>query len=230
MSHPYLNFSISLDYKWKLTVGTTNAMKDGNGLTNKSVKNIEIPSSFNGIKIAEIGYRSFYNTSIESVFIPKSILSICSSAFDRCTKLADVRFEKGSKLNKLGVFVFWGCTSLKRIDFPSSISSIGIATNDKFFLSTPLECFSYLGLTNFSSLANFFDSVPDVYASSEYTEASFAGIEITGRDKTCDVSKEHIEASYIGIDYRHICHGKVSSCFIGTPIRFHHYMSLLIPS
>ena len=61
MSHPYLKLTISDTYAGKYVVGkTARALPYSDGLTNKSIKIVEIPSTFNGIEIAEIGHLSFY--------------------------------------------------------------------------------------------------------------------------------------------------------------------------
>ena len=59
MLHPYLNLSESETYPGKFVVGTTSGQSYGNGLINKNVKIVEIPQTFNGTEIAEIGYHSF---------------------------------------------------------------------------------------------------------------------------------------------------------------------------
>ena len=191
MPHPYLKLSDSEKYEGKLLVGTSATLYTSPG--NKSIKVVEIPSKFDGKEVAELGYRSFYGTEITSVFIPKTILCIYDDAFKSCTKLSEVRFEKGSKLTSLGKRVFYYCTSLKKIDFPASVSSISIDDLDNFFYSVSLECFSYEGTTDFSSLSRFFYTVTNIYVPTGYTGQTFAGKKITGRDKTCGVSKEHFK-------------------------------------
>ena len=195
MQHPYLLLSGSENYAGKLLVGTsaTSYKSNGEGLTNKSIKIVEIPSKFNSKEVAEIGYRSFDCTKITSIFIPKTIVSICRSAFEECYSLSEVRFEEGSRLQSLDRYVFWGCTSLKKIDFPGSVSSITTDSDYTFFQLVSLDCFSYEGTNDFSSLSYFFDSVTNVYVPSGYKGSLFAKKSVTGRDKTCSVSKEHFE-------------------------------------
>ena len=60
MPHPYLSFSDSIYYPGFLVVGTSSYSTEGNALTNENVKNIEIPSSFEGKTIAEIGAAAFF--------------------------------------------------------------------------------------------------------------------------------------------------------------------------
>ena len=212
MAHPYLKLTFSDTYSGRYVVGkTAQAQPWGDGLTNESVKVVEIPSSFSGIEIAEIGNLAFYLSEITSVFIPKTILNICRGAFNGCRKLTEVRFEKGSMLQRLNYNVFYYCTSLKKIDFPASVSSILSDSWNIFFANVNLECFSYEGITDFSSLSHFFYSVTNVYVSNEYPASTFAGKEITEKGKTCGVSKEHLEKQKT---IQTICIRRVSIIFL----------------
>ena len=98
----------------------------------KKVESEEV-SYFRGKEIAEIGAWCFAGTEITSIFIPKTILCIYESAFGRCDYLTEVRFEKGSKLQSFGVYMFWCSTTLKKIDFPASVTSITTNSNNNFF-------------------------------------------------------------------------------------------------
>jgi hypothetical protein len=156
MSHPYLHLSSSENYPGKLLVGqsaTSGAF--GCGLTDKNVKVIEIPSTFNGKEVVETGFFSLAKTGIASVFIPKTILCIYRSTFELCQSLTEVRFEEGSRLHTFGLYVFWHCNSLKKIDFPASVTSILTSSSYIFFHNAALDCFSYAGTTDFSSLQYF---------------------------------------------------------------------------
>ena len=219
MSHPYLKLTTSGTYPAKLVVGkTARATPYSDGLTDKSVTVVEIPSIFNGIEVAEVGHLSFYQLKITSIFIPKTVLRICQEAFSLCNKLTDVRFEAGSKLQRLDYLAFWSCTSLKRIDFPASVSNISEPSS--FFYNVALDCFSYAGTIDFSSLSsNFFGSVTNIYVSNDYTGTSFAGKTITGRGQTCTDDKMNKQRQR-----------KVSVCFRRINIPFHHYMFLLVQS
>ena len=80
---------------------------------------------------------------------------------------------------------------LKKIDFPASVTSISISSGFAvFFYEAKLECFSYAGTTDFSSLNRFFSSETNIYVSEEYPSTYFASLEIAGRGKICDVSKK----------------------------------------
>ena len=83
-THPYLNFTFSDTYPGKLVVSkTVDAQPYPDGLAKKGVKVVEIPSSFNGIEIAEIGFLSFYQLGIASIFIRKTIPKL--HKFNRCS-------------------------------------------------------------------------------------------------------------------------------------------------
>ena len=228
MSHPYLKLTLSDTYPFKLVVGSTaDAGFYGDGLTDTSVTVVEIPSSFNGIEVAEIGCSSFCNLDITSVFIPKTVLQICSCAFQSCTRLTDVRFEAGSKLQILDYLAFPSCTSLKKIDFPASVSTI--ISSSGFFYGAYLDCFSYAGTVDFSSLeSDFFSSVTTIYVPNDYKGSTFASNTITRSTQTCGISKSHLETPNTGTGKAHKC--KVSSCFRRSSIPFHYYMLLLFQS
>ena len=227
MSHPYLKLTFSDTYPGKLVVGKTSDAIWGDGRTDESVTVIEIPSCFNGIEVAEIGSYSFYLFMITSVFIPKTVLRICSGAFGSCSELKDVRFEAGSKLQIIDDYAFVDCTSLKKIDFPASVSKINGAEN--FFHDVSLDCFSYSGTVDFSSLAfNFFYSVTTIYVPNDYKGSTFAGKTITRSTQTCGVSKSHLETPNTGTSKAHKC--KISSCFRRSSILFHYCIFILIQS
>lgn len=94
-----------------------------------------------------VGWCAFKNSSRRTVFIPKSVTSIDSSAFSECKNLETVCFESGaSMIIGLGAFenceklkevilpenlyaiedrAFKGCSSLETIDVPSGVWCIG---------------------------------------------------------------------------------------------------------
>ncbi len=73
-------------------------------------------------------------SSLTSIEIPASVETIEATAFKRCSKLATVTFEKGSKLKTIGggfdsfsrdyYGVFSDCTSLTSIKIPASVETI----------------------------------------------------------------------------------------------------------
>lgn len=68
-------------------------------------------------KVSEIVDIAFYNTGIESVFIPKSVTTIGKKAFWHCTELTTVGFDRNSSFTSLPTECFKDCTSLKNVTF-----------------------------------------------------------------------------------------------------------------
>jgi hypothetical protein len=192
MTHSYLRLSDSTNYPGKLLVGqSATSGATGCGLTNTNVKVIEIPSTFNGKEVVEIGFLSFYNTGITSVFIPNTVLCIYYAAFGECYSLTEVRFQEGSRLWKFDKWIFWRSAALKKIDIPASVTTIIYDSSWKFFEDVTLDCFSYAGTTNFASLSYFFNTVTTVYVSNSYPSSTFAGKTVTKGTKTCGVSSQY---------------------------------------
>lgn len=79
-----------------------------------------------GIDTLEIGM--FYNCkSLKSIIIPGNIKTICSSAFGNCTSLETVEIQEGvTTLNAINHFR--GCSKLKDISLPSTLTSLGSYT------------------------------------------------------------------------------------------------------
>ena len=73
-------------------------------------------------------------TALTSIEIPASVETIEAAAFMRCSKLATVTFEKGSKLKTIGgsyasyyYGAFSNCTALTSIEIPASVETIKAA-------------------------------------------------------------------------------------------------------
>ena len=66
-------------------------------------------------------------TSLTSIEIPASVETIGSTAFERCTALTTVTFEKGSQLKIIELDTFRSCHSLTSIEIPASVETIGAA-------------------------------------------------------------------------------------------------------
>ena len=191
MPHPYLSFSDSKNYDGKV-LRTSDRTSDGNGLTNPLISYVEIPSIFENVKVVEIGYRAPCCLNIVGVFIPKTIQFIGYDAFWNSQHLQEVRFEKGSQLKKLNRDIFQSCVSLKNVDIPPSVNEILGDSVDYLFKGTgAVECFSYLGSTDFSTTYIFYNS-PKIHVSdSLYPAGKQFGRQTAIRDgKTCGISNE----------------------------------------
>ncbi|MCM1517674.1 MAG: leucine-rich repeat domain-containing protein [Pseudoflavonifractor sp.] len=74
-------------------------------------------------KLRIIGQSAFADTPITSASLPASLEIIRLNAFLDCTSLTSVKFS-GNKLTELGVSAFEGCTALRSVNIPSSLTTI----------------------------------------------------------------------------------------------------------
>ena len=183
--HPYLSFSESYEYEG-LTVGTSNSVTQGNGLRDKRVTDVVIPNNFQGKKVVEVGLQAFDSTDITSVFIPKSILYLNWGAFGNCQRLKEVIFEEGSNLQRCNNVVFWGCSSLEKLDFPETLNKIETTMSWYLFNYVhKLKCISYHGKTDFSD-HYMFENTPSIHVAKDYPGEYFGLREVIKDGRTCD--------------------------------------------
>jgi hypothetical protein len=82
-----------------------------------------IPDTLEGSPVTAIGLWAFqWNTNLQSVTIPNTILTIATGAFYQCTNLTSVTF--GDHLASIGESAFYNCCFLPRITFPHSVMSL----------------------------------------------------------------------------------------------------------
>lgn len=114
-----------------------NTFKDCKSLTEVSFA----PNS----QIEILPYGTFSRSSIVTVTIPRSLMLIQNKeygnfasygAFEGCSSLSNIIFEENGRLHEIGQNAFYGCTSLKEIVIPSSVSTIGYLA---FYGCTALE-------------------------------------------------------------------------------------------
>lgn len=84
-----------------------------------SLRQITLPQSLSKIKRG-----AFSKTSIESIFIPKSVRTIEDFVFSDCSRLSEVVFEKGIGIMSFRENLFENCISLVSITIPNSVQSI----------------------------------------------------------------------------------------------------------
>ena len=84
-----------------------------------------------------IGTNAFYNCNkLVTIYLPDSVRTISQRAFKNASSLSDIRLNEG--LTTIGgTEVFQYCSSLKELDFPSTIRSIGTSC----FQGTAIEVF-----------------------------------------------------------------------------------------
>ena len=101
-----------------------------------------------GSKLKTIGgsYASYYYgafsncTALTSIEIPASVETIKAAAFMRCSKLATVTFEKGSKLKTIDGYAFSCCWALTTVDMSSCTQVTEIGYRD-FYEDSKLQLF-----------------------------------------------------------------------------------------
>lgn len=88
---------------------------------------------------------TFAGSSVETVTIPRSVTTLASKeygnyssggVFEGCSSLKTVIFEADGRLTEIGQNAFQGCTSLREIAVPGSVSTIGYMA---FYGCTALE-------------------------------------------------------------------------------------------
>ena len=89
------------------------------GYTGEST-NLSIPND-----VVAIDEGVFRSSDIQSVVIPKSVISIGNEAFRSATNLGKVTFEDGSALASIGDRAFYSTQSLIAIDVPESVKALG---------------------------------------------------------------------------------------------------------
>ena len=81
-------------------------------------------------------FGAFSNSPITSIEIPASVETIERSAFQGCSKLGTVTFEKDSMLKTIEIDAFSNCSSLTSIGIPASVETIDAAFYDCSKLAT----------------------------------------------------------------------------------------------
>ncbi len=93
-----------------------------------SDKNVEIPSNLDGKQVSAIAASAFKGLKITSVYLPNSIKTIGSHAFESCGSLKTVALNAGLTEIKPSAFAF--CKSLGAIDLPQGLLNIDTAAFD----------------------------------------------------------------------------------------------------
>lgn len=85
---------------------------------------VVIPKKVKGVAVSgiiDLGFREFSN--LESVIIPKGVVTIGFEAFNSCNNLASVSIPKS--VTSIGVGAFGYCNSLESIIIPKGVTSLG---------------------------------------------------------------------------------------------------------
>lgn len=118
-----LNYSIT-DITSK-TVKVTNmysyAPVDGNVVIPSKVINVGDATEYT---VTGINKNCFYQASITSVFIPKTVTKIDTSAFEQCRVLETITFEDGNNISCISRAAFSYCDKLTDLILPDNITVI----------------------------------------------------------------------------------------------------------
>lgn len=107
----------SLEYSLSDT-GTVYTVK---GIGTVTSKEIDVPATYNGLPVWEIGTKAFENNvNITKVTLPKNLSQIGNLAFTGCTALESIELPDG--LTLIGMKAFSG-SGLKSLSIPDSVDS-----------------------------------------------------------------------------------------------------------
>jgi len=88
--------------------------------------NVIIPKLYNGISVTKIAYQGFaFQQALASIYIPNTITEMGEGAFSNSSSLATVIFEEGSQVPSIPNNAFLMNYSLREIEIPASVVSIG---------------------------------------------------------------------------------------------------------
>ncbi|MBR6284539.1 MAG: leucine-rich repeat protein [Muribaculaceae bacterium] len=76
--------------------------------------------------VVAIGDHAFYQCGITSVYIPNTVTTISSSAFELCCSLESVNIP--NSVTEIGSFAFWSCSKLASVAIPDSVTKINQET------------------------------------------------------------------------------------------------------
>ena len=96
---------------------TVKEIKPGAFYNCNKLASVTIPSS-----VHTLGYRAFYNTALEEVVLPSSVVNLAGDVFKFCRQLRSV--EMPNSVTYLGSYSFDGCTALETVTLGSGITQI----------------------------------------------------------------------------------------------------------
>lgn len=94
----------------------------------------------NGVLIEYLGNKS--DKTVTSLIIPAKVTTIDANVFLKCKYIKKVTFASGSKLTKIGMYAFKGCSALESVSLPSTLKTIGYRA---FGACTSLDKFTIPG-------------------------------------------------------------------------------------
>lgn len=88
-----------------------------------NIKEIELPTEYNGKPVKIIAWDAFQGSAIEKIIIPEGYTEIYAGAFMSCKSLISVTLP--NTLTSIGASAFANCISLPEIKIPDSVVSLG---------------------------------------------------------------------------------------------------------
>ncbi len=86
---------------------------------------VEIPSTFRGRTVTEIGNRAFFRqTAITSIIIPNTVKTIGKEAFRECKQLESI--EIPDSVTSMDSYTFFGCSKLTDVKLSDSLETIPV--------------------------------------------------------------------------------------------------------
>ena len=167
------------------TVRVGDGTKTMNNAVSICIKSLNVPAQIfeNGISydVTEIGEWAFYNCdTLETVTIGKNVVKIGEYAFSDCDSIVSITFDKDSSLKTIGRRAFTWC-SLKHIEIPSSVKSIGDSTfNSRGIMKT----FVYCG-NNFIANKIFCKNPDFVLVSNNYKSQTYGLVPVKTSNSYC---------------------------------------------
>lgn len=132
--------------------------------TEKDIKQIIIPSSYNNKNVTEIKSMAFCDQAmLESIVIPNTITKIGESAFKGCTSLKSI--EIPDSVTEMGYFIFESCSALESVKLSIGCSSIPrcafykCTSLNKIVIPEGVTEISYLSFADCDALVNV--SIPN---------------------------------------------------------------------
>ena len=119
------DYGVKNGFNWVLFNSSGSVKITAYSGTSMNIKDIEIPATINGVKVASIESHAFDGCRITSVTFEENcqITSIGDYAFRACVFLTDI--ELPASLTHIGEYAFHSCQEMTSINIPDKVSSIG---------------------------------------------------------------------------------------------------------
>lgn len=121
------SLTVMISYEEKEDVPFTYQLEDG-GISILSYTGTEmdvvIPETINGYPVTQIGVSAFEGMAITSVELPDTLEKVCTFAFMGCTELKSITFPE-SVTDLSDIYILQGCSSLESIVIEGPVTELG---------------------------------------------------------------------------------------------------------